>query len=751
MSHYDSDNNSDGNTNNVQEETSNRRAANRPQHGSDSNAPPRSLSEYAKGTYDPQKPLLLYATKQPKRATNTGGGSRDWNCNICGHSWVGSYSRVRQHLLGIPGKGVNVCIKLTAAQKSELLRLQMAADGKGLFSSKNVTSQPHSSGIMSPPTMIGSEIGSSRSCAIGATITGMYNVDKRDRADGAIGRFIFANGIPFHVSRSPYYKEMVAAIADVGTSYVPPGEHKLRTTILENEVSKINVQKEDMRQTWARCGCSIVMDGWTDIAKRPLINIIVTSTAGPFFLRAIDCSGKRKDASFQYELLRDAIEDVGVDNVVQVVTDAAAVCRSAGLLIQSRYQHIYWTPCCVHALNNALKDIGKIQWISDLVTAARDVQMFICNHHTSLAMYRAHTRKEFLKPTDTRYASYFLLLERMLEVQAPLQALVVSPEWARWSESKTDMAKKVRTQVLDNDWWADCSYLVSFLGPIVEVIRYTDSDSPSLGEVYETFDSMLGRVKLAIKQREPSLDFYTTQVRPIIQRRWDRMNTPLHMAAYAINPKWYVERAGRVPPIDDAEVKNGFLDAIGKMYSEEEGAKLRRQFVQFASLSGPFNKRGARVDRIDLGQDDPIGWWRIYGDGAPELKHLAIRLLSQIASSSAAERNWSTYSFIHSIKRNRLTSRRAEKLVAVHSALRLEHRKTPEYLKGPATRWDVDPEDDAQVDVEEGPNETQHGLVGVPLSMFEDANDSDSEGDTPMVDPDLFVQQLDAETSGALP
>ena len=133
--------------------------------------------------------------------------------------------------------------------------------------------------------------------------------------------------------------------------------------------------------------------------------------------------------------------------------------------------------------------------------------------------------------------------------------------------------------MLGNDWWADCAYLVSFLSPIVEVIRYIDTDFPSLGEIYETFDSMLGRVKAAIQQREPSLEFYTSQIRPIIQRRWDRMNTPLHMAAYALNSKWYVERPGRVPPIDDPEVKSGFLAAIAKMYSEEEGAKLRRQFV----------------------------------------------------------------------------------------------------------------------------------------------------------------------------
>ena len=129
------------------------------------------------------------------------------------------------------------------------------------------------------------------------------------------------------------------------------------------------------------------MDGWTYIQQRPLLNIIVTSPAGPYFLRAIDCSGKLKYATFMFEILKDAIEEVGTSNVVHVITDAAPVCRAAGLMIQSRYRHIFWTPCCVHALNNVLKDIGKISWISKLILDAREAQMLICNHHASLAIH----------------------------------------------------------------------------------------------------------------------------------------------------------------------------------------------------------------------------------------------------------------------------------------------------------------------------------------------------------------------------
>ena len=140
-------------------------------------------------------------------------------------------------------------------------------------------------------------------------------------------------------------------------------------------------------------------------------------------------------------------------NVVQVVTDSAQVCKLVGLIVESTYKHIFWTPCCVYALNNTLKDIGKIDWIKAMVSEARDVQMFICNHHTSLALFRTFSKKEFLKPVDTRYASYFILLERMLEVQEALQSMVVNAEWNRWHESSTSDGRLVKRRMLDENRW----------------------------------------------------------------------------------------------------------------------------------------------------------------------------------------------------------------------------------------------------------------------------------------------------------
>ncbi|KAL3742587.1 hypothetical protein ACJRO7_017975 [Eucalyptus globulus] len=86
---------------------------------------------------------------------------------------------------------------------------------------------------------------------------------------------------------------------------------------------------------------------------------------------------------------------------------------------------------------------------------------------------------------------------------------------------------------------------------------------------------------------------------------------------------------------------------------------------------------------------DPKAWWVNHGACAPMLQSIALKLLAQPSSSSCAERNWSTYSFVHSARRNKMTPKRAEDLVFIHSNLRLLSRKSPQYAEGETKMWDI--------------------------------------------------------------
>ncbi|XP_068315293.1 uncharacterized protein [Pyrus communis] len=67
-------------------------------------------------------------------------------------------------------------------------------------------------------------------------------------------------------------------------------------------------------------------------------------------------------------------------------------------------------------------------------------------------------------------------------------------------------------------------------------------------------------------------------------------------------------------------------------------------------------------------------WWIMCGTDAPTVRKLAIKVLSQTASSSACERNWSTFALIHTKQRNRLAHSRLEKLVYCYYNMKLQIR-----------------------------------------------------------------------------
>eukprot|EP01018_Ginkgo_biloba_P021868 Gb_24999 [translate_table: standard] len=166
-----------------------------------------------------------------------------------------------------------------------------------------------------------------------STVQSLFEIENRGEVDTAIARFFYANGISSNVAWSPFYGEMVKAIIGAPSGYKPPGFEKLRTTLVDKEKSRVEEEVAPLKHAWSIDGCSILMDGWINIYNRPLLNIIVSSTSGPYFLRAIDFSGKEKNTFFLRDALSDAIEEVGVWNVVQVITDATPVCKAVGLLV----------------------------------------------------------------------------------------------------------------------------------------------------------------------------------------------------------------------------------------------------------------------------------------------------------------------------------------------------------------------------------------------------------------------------------
>lgn len=69
---------------------------------------------------------------------------------------------------------------------------------------------------------------------------------------------------------------------------------------------------------------------------------MAASDSRPMFSKAIDGSREYKDKHYVASLVLTTIDEVGPQNVVQIITDSASVCKVSDPTIKSMHPHIFW-------------------------------------------------------------------------------------------------------------------------------------------------------------------------------------------------------------------------------------------------------------------------------------------------------------------------------------------------------------------------------------------------------------------------
>ncbi len=270
-----------------------------------------------------------------------------------------------------------------------------------------------------------------------STFKAAFGKQDKFKVDALWGRAFYGNGFSFRLINDLHFKAAVEATADFGENYKLPSLVSLRTTLLDKEKVSVAAELKSFMASAQSSKATITNDGWSDTRNRPLLNLQMVTPKGEKFLESVDTSGDTKDADFIAQVVGKAIEDVGVEIVVHVCMDSAAVCKAAGCKLEAHFPHITFTPCTLHCLNLLLEDMGKLDWVSSVIAEARTALKFITNHHKSLTLFRSLSKLELLKPRETRFATNFIMLQRMHEVKASLQQLVVSDVWGEWNQKSS--------------------------------------------------------------------------------------------------------------------------------------------------------------------------------------------------------------------------------------------------------------------------------------------------------------------------
>ena len=161
------------------------------------------------------------------------------------------------------------------------------------------------------------------------TMNDAYKKEARERVCSLIARWMYDATIPFNAVMYPSSQPMIEAIGQYGVGMKGPSIYEVRVTHLKKELELTKDSMKDREMEWKKNGCSIMSYGWTDRKGRTLVNFLVNYSKGTMFMESINASSMIKTGDKMFELLGKSVDQVGEENVVQVITDSHSTYKMA--------------------------------------------------------------------------------------------------------------------------------------------------------------------------------------------------------------------------------------------------------------------------------------------------------------------------------------------------------------------------------------------------------------------------------------
>lgn len=377
-----------------------------------------------------------------------GPGMRKATCKHCGVIWQAmTATRARFHMTG-GSTDIPVCRKVTTVVSNRYRKNPLSEES------------PHESAAIERTIAEGS---SSLGSGGGVTQKGKVLVQTRlydgknplaieEEARQSFARAMYACGVPFNVLKNPFMQEALKAIAVAGHvrkgSFKPPTYDEVRESMLAKEVRLVEQELDEvLAKDRAAYGVVITSDGWTNIQNRPIINVMSVCKGAAKFETSIDASGESKTGEYIAGVVGDVIRKVGEKDVVGVVMDGAANCKLAMRLLKVEFPHITTTVCTAHVVDLAFEDVGKVEWVRELVREGHAVVNYVLGHEKPQAVFRKYSEHQLIKHVPTRFGTNYIVLKRLMKVLLPLRQSVFDATWVAYANSAGGRYKELEAEV----------------------------------------------------------------------------------------------------------------------------------------------------------------------------------------------------------------------------------------------------------------------------------------------------------------
>lgn len=449
-------------------------------------------------------------------------------------------------------------------------------------------------------------------------------------------------------------------------------------------------------------------DYWTNRRGESVLNINLTGRNGSTFVTSsFPPKTQIKDATYiAGELYKGHDHIMKLDKapiVGAIVTDNAPVMLAATNKLVDRNNvdaagvnpheatlHFTVLGCVLHHYSLLFKSLVALPTIADTIATATKVAVFFKKRANAAGVLEERQMQLYNKtttppiPGKTRPGSNQPTLDWFLENKAALRSTVVHSDWTaiNWRD-RPDIQinhSDVERLMLDSNWWKKLNTALKLLTPLFTMIKAADTDGPEYTAfVYNDMLDFTSHVKGIRDKTSDSEHFQltvadTAKANNEVRNRWEALHHPIMSVAFVLNPKLGHTR----DVLDEREVRDDLKKVFLSM--GEDVAECFLMTNKFLDKEGPFAE-----DHIwsPTAFKVPVcHWWRVWAmeTEVKGLRNVALRVLSTTCTSSASERNFSIWGFIHSKTRNRLYNHKLDKLVYVYQNMRiLRKMKDPNY------------------------------------------------------------------------
>ncbi|URD88420.1 hypothetical protein MUK42_24599 [Musa troglodytarum] len=505
-----------------------------------------------------------------------------------------------------------------------------------------------------------------RASAIPQSALQFTSQENVDHADITVAKFMFEAGIPLSVANSFYFQRMADAIAAVGLGYKMPSYHSLRGKLLNicaNEVQEIN---KELRKSWEVTGCTVMVDRWMDKSGQAMINFFIDCPKGAMFLKSVDASEIETTLEGLVGLFDSVVQDVGSSNIVQFITDGSTCYKAAGKVLVNKHKTFFWSVCANHCIELMFKGLSEMDEVNTVMARAKKISQLVYNHACVLDLLKDITEgRDIVLPSMTTFITDYLTFQNMFMLKESLQEMFTCNLWEQSELSKQTLGIDVKNIVLDSQFWQSCSRIINVINPLITVLNVADSgERASMGFIYDAIEKAKKEMILAFDNRECDYSPYLD----IVNHVQDKFHSPLHAAAYYLNPAIYYNPEFSMSNV----VQKGLLDCIETLEPDvAHQDNITRHKAFYEDAVGDFGRPMAVRARESL---SPATWWSMYGSDHPNLQRFAVRILSQTCSMTTSDRACNANAYLHSSK-NRLEQERLNDLKFVHYNLHHQQRQ----------------------------------------------------------------------------